>query len=97
MAQLRRLFCEQDEDALCDFLGLMRVADAPQRDGINQIDVPCNQRRKGLVGGTWSRESKDQFPIRMGVEERDCIRRRGTGNDSTFKSRRRERPGEELT
>ena len=29
MAQLRRLFCQQDEDGLGDFLGLMGVADLP--------------------------------------------------------------------
>ena len=32
------------------FLGLMRVADAPHRDGIDESDVPRDQRGTGLVG-----------------------------------------------
>jgi hypothetical protein len=28
----------------------MRVANAPHRDGINQVDVPGNQRGKGFFG-----------------------------------------------
>ena len=50
MPQWRRLFRQNDEDRLGDFLGMMRIADLPQRDGINQIDVPRHQRGKGLVG-----------------------------------------------
>ena len=50
VAQVIRLFCESDKDGLCDFLGLMRVSDVPQRDGINQIDVPRYQLGKGFVG-----------------------------------------------
>ncbi len=50
MPQLRRLFRQDDVDRLRDFLRVMRIAHLPQRDGINQIDVPYHQRGKRLVG-----------------------------------------------
>ena len=50
MAQLRRFLCQEDEDGLSHFLGLMRVANGAQWHGINQIDVPRYQSRKGIVG-----------------------------------------------
>ena len=50
MTQLRRLLRQENENRLHDLLGLMRSADAPQRHGMNQIDVPCDQRGKGSFG-----------------------------------------------
>ena len=49
MTQLRRLFCQNNKDRLRDFLGVMRIADVPQRDGIHQVDVPRHQRGERLV------------------------------------------------
>ncbi len=33
-----------------DFLRVMRIGHSPERDGINQIDVPRHQRGKRLIG-----------------------------------------------
>ena len=41
---------EDDEDGLRDFLGLMRIAGVAQRDRINLVDVPRDERGKGLLG-----------------------------------------------
>jgi hypothetical protein len=48
MMQLSRLSGQQDKDGLRDFRRLMRIVDMPQRDGINQIDVPRHQWRIGV-------------------------------------------------
>ena len=39
MAQSRRLFRQNDEDRLRDFLGVLRMAGLTQGNGIDQIDV----------------------------------------------------------
>ena len=50
MTQLRRLFCQNDKDSLRNFLCVMRVADVPQCDGINQVDVPRHQLGERFIG-----------------------------------------------
>jgi len=50
MPQLRRLFRQDDENRLRDFLGGVRIARLPHPYGINQVDVPLHQRGKCLVG-----------------------------------------------
>ena len=49
LAQLPGFFCQKDEDRLRDFLGLMRIARVAQRDGIDLIDVPRDERGKGFL------------------------------------------------
>lgn len=49
VAQLPGLFGEDDKDRLGDFLGVVRVADLAQGDGIDQIDMARDQGGKGLV------------------------------------------------
>ena len=49
MAQAGRLLRQNDEHRLRNFFGLMRVADLPGRDGINQVDALRHQRGKGLI------------------------------------------------
>ena len=41
---------QDDEDGLRDFLGLMRIAGVAQRDRIDLVDVPRDERGKGLLG-----------------------------------------------
>src|SRR5213075_2615100 len=48
-AQLPGFSCQKDEDRLRDFLGLMRIARVAQRDGIDLIDVPRNERGKSFL------------------------------------------------
>jgi hypothetical protein len=43
----------------------MRVADVPQRDGINQIDVPRYQLGKGFVGMVFRILSQQHAVIRL--------------------------------
>ena len=50
MPQLPGFARQNDENGLRDFLGMMRIADLPQRDRIDQIDVPRHQRGKRFVG-----------------------------------------------
>jgi RNA polymerase sigma factor (sigma-70 family) len=50
MTQLHRLFCQNDKDCLRNFLGILGMANLPQSDRIDQIDMPRYQRAKSLVG-----------------------------------------------
>ena len=50
MAQSRRLFRQNDEDRLRDFLGVLRMAGLTQGDEIDQIDVARHQFGKRLIG-----------------------------------------------
>ena len=54
MAQSRRLFRQNDEDRLRDFLCVLRMAGLTQGDGVNQIDVARHQFGKRLIGMIFS-------------------------------------------
>jgi hypothetical protein len=49
MTQSGGLFPENNENRLRDFLGVMGIANLPERDGINQTDVPRHQSGKRFV------------------------------------------------
>ena len=49
-AERPRLARQNDEHRLRDFLGQIRIADLPQRHGINQIDVARHERGERLLG-----------------------------------------------
>ena len=50
LAQMPGFPRQNDEDGLGDFLGLMRIAGVAQRDGIDLVDVPRDERGKGVLG-----------------------------------------------
>ncbi len=49
-AQLGGFFCQNHENSLCDFLGLMRIASMSQRDRIDFVEVSLNQYGKSFFG-----------------------------------------------
>ena len=50
LAKRLRLPRQNDENRLRNFLRRVRVAGAAQRGGINQIDVPLDERGEGRFG-----------------------------------------------
>jgi hypothetical protein len=50
VAERVRLAREDDENRLRDFLGQIRVAHLPQRDGINEIDMARDERGERRLG-----------------------------------------------
>ena len=61
-AERSGLACEDDEHRLRDFLGGVRTARLPQRDGVNQIHVPSDQfTERGL--GLALRELAQQLDV----------------------------------
>ena len=50
MPQLPGFIREKDENGLRNFLRVMRVADLPERNAINQVNVPRNQCGESFLG-----------------------------------------------
>ena len=78
--KLRRLLRQNDEDRLRNFLGGVRMTDAAQRDGINEIHVPLDERgerRFGTVVGVFRQQGD---VVRFGHLPIN-VRRRGKGNN----------------
>lgn len=48
--KLARVLGELEEGGLSDFLGQLWRAHLPQRGGVNEVEVPADQFREGLVG-----------------------------------------------
>ncbi|HEX5398918.1 MAG TPA: hypothetical protein VFY06_07710 [Verrucomicrobiae bacterium] len=80
MTQPLRLSGQNDEDRLGDFLGLMRVAHVPQRDGIDQVDMPRHQFAERLVGMAPD-ELAQQRAVIHGLHLRISVRRAGKGDN----------------
>ena len=80
MAQWQRLFRQNNEDRLRDFLSLMRIADLPQGDGINQIDVPRHQCCKRFIRMMFGIPAQQRAVIR-GLHLAISVRRPAKGDN----------------
>jgi len=71
-AEAARLPRQNDEHSLRYFLGFVRIVQPTQRDGIHQIDMPPDKRRKGLLGMT-ANKLPQQFHV-VGFHTPDYVR-----------------------
>jgi hypothetical protein len=79
--KLARVLGELEEGGLSDFLGQLRRAHLPQRGGMDEVEVPTDEFRKGVLG-MMPRVTGEQFPIGVAHVQKDNVP--GRGNPPNF-------------